>query len=79
LPPAEEALPKWARSEELEGMYGQIKTLLAEIGFLNPENPDYWMMHWRRFFARSGLLSREVKIIRGICRQLEWSARHKKT
>jgi tRNA/rRNA methyltransferase len=79
LPPAEEAPPKWARSEELEGMYGQIKTLLAEIGFLNPENPDYWMMHWRRFFARSGLLSREVKIIRGICRQLEWSARHKKT
>jgi tRNA/rRNA methyltransferase len=79
LPPAEEAPPKWARSEELEGMYGQIKTLLAEIGFLNPENPDYWMMHWRRFFARSGLLSREVKIIRGICRQREWSARHKKT
>lgn len=79
LPPAEEAPPKWARSEELEGMYGQIKILLAEIGFLNPENPDYWMMHWRRFFARSGLLSREVKIIRGICRQLEWSARHKKT
>jgi tRNA/rRNA methyltransferase len=79
LSPAEELPPKWARSEELEGMYGQIKTLLAEIGFLNPENPDYWLMHWRRFFARSGLLSREVKIIRGICRQLTWSALHKKT
>lgn len=78
LPATEEVKPKWARSDELEGMYGQIKTMLSDIGFLNPENPDYWMMHLRRFFARSGLLAREVKIIRGICRQLEWSALHKK-
>jgi len=79
LPVIEEATPKLALSKELEGMYGQIKTLLAQIGFLNPENPDYWMMHLRRFFTRVGLLSREVKIIRGICRQLEWYANHKKT
>ena len=79
LPFIEEATPKLALSQELEGMYGQIKTLLAQIGFLNPENPDYWMMHLRRFFTRAGLLSREVKIIRGICRQLEWHAHHKKT
>ena len=74
-----EATPRLARSQELEGMYGQIKTLLAEIGFLNPENPDYWMMHLRRFFTRAGILSREVKIVRGICRQLQWYAYHKKT
>lgn len=73
-----EATPKLARSQELEGMYGQIKTLLADIEFLNPENPDYWMMHLRRFFSRASLLSREVKIIRGICRQLQWYAHHKK-
>ena len=76
---AAEATPKLARSEELDGMYGQIKTLLADIGFLNPENPDYWMMHVRRFFTRAGILSREVKIVRGICRQLQWYAQHKKT
>ena len=74
-----EVTPKLALSSELEGMYEQIKTLLAEIGFLNPENPDYWMMHLRRFFTRAGILSREVKIIRGICRQLAWHATHKKT
>lgn len=74
-----EVTPKLARSQELEGMYGQIKTLLADIGFLNPENPDYWMMHLRRFFTRAGILSREVKIVRGICRQLTWYAHHKKT
>ncbi|MHB8138650.1 MAG: RNA methyltransferase [Smithellaceae bacterium] len=71
--------PKLALSSETEGMYQQIKDLLAKIGFLNPENPEYWMLDLRRFFARSGLLSREVKIIRGICRQMEWYANHKKT
>jgi tRNA/rRNA methyltransferase len=76
---AAESSPKLARSEELEGMYGQIKTLLADIEFLNPENPEYWMMHIRRFFARAGVLSREAGVVRGICRQLEWYAHHKKT
>jgi tRNA/rRNA methyltransferase len=75
---SEAVAPKLARSQEMEGMYGQIKTLLADIEFLNPENPDYWMMHLRRFFTRAGLLSREVKIVRGICRQLQWYAHHKK-
>lgn len=76
---AAEATPKLALASETEGMYQQIKDLLAEIGFLNPENPEYWMLDLRRFFARAGLLSREVKIIRGICRRMEWHARHKKT
>jgi tRNA/rRNA methyltransferase len=74
-----QATPKLARSEELEGMYEQIKTLLADVEFVNPENPDYWMMHLRRFFSRSSLLSREVGIIRGVCRKLQWYAHHKKT
>ena len=74
----EESAQKLALSSETEGMYTQIKELLAHIGFLNPENPDYWMMHLRRFFNRAGLLSREVKIIRGICRQLTWYADGKK-
>ncbi len=63
--------PKLALSKELEGMYRQIQTLLADIGFINPENPEYWMMHLRRFLSRAGLLSREVGLIRGICRKLE--------
>ncbi len=78
LPAQEEVEPKWARMDELDGMYGQIKTMLRDIGFLNTENPEYWMMHLRRFFTRRGLLAREVKIIRGICRQLEWFASQKK-
>ena len=69
--------PKLAGSRELEGMYVQLKVVLQAIGFLNPENPDYWMMHLRRLFARTTLQAREVKIIRGICRQIEWYGDHK--
>jgi tRNA/rRNA methyltransferase len=65
--------PKIAASRELEGMYGQIRDLLLTIGFLNPQNPDYWMMHIRRLLYRTDLQSREVRIIRGICRQMKWT------
>jgi tRNA/rRNA methyltransferase len=70
-------LPKLASARELEGMYTQLKAILQAIGFLNPENPDYWMMHVRRLFARTTLQAREIKIIRGICRQIEWYGDHK--
>lgn len=63
---------KLATAAELEGMYDQMSKLLQKIGFLNPENPDYWMKHIRRFLSRTQLQAREVKIIRGICRQLAW-------
>lgn len=64
--------PKLATAAELEGMYDQINELLQKIGFMNPQNPDYWLKHIRRFFSRTQLQAREVKIIRGICRQLAW-------
>lgn len=64
--------PQLATAGELEGMYGQIEIILQKIGFLHPENPAYWMMHIRRFLSRMPLQAREVKIIRGICRQLDW-------
>jgi tRNA/rRNA methyltransferase len=70
-------IPKLASSRELEALYAQLKETLMAIGFLNPENPDYWMMHIRRLFARTTLQVREVKILRGICRQIEWYGDHK--
>lgn len=69
--------PKLAGTKELEGMYAQLKETLLAIGFLLPDNPDYWMMHLRRLFARTTLLAREVKILRGICRQIAWYGDHK--
>ena len=65
-------VPRLANRDELEGMYDHLRGTLTRIGFVNPENPEYWMMSFRRFFSRIGLRAREVKLIRGICRQLDW-------
>jgi tRNA/rRNA methyltransferase len=70
--------PRLAPSAELEGMYGQIQDLFVRIGFINPQNPDYWMLNVRRFFSRIDLRSRDVKMIRGLCRRIDWCVRDKK-
>ncbi len=64
--------PRLASRQELEGMYAQLKETLMHINFINPENPDYWMGFVRRFFSRLDMRARDVKMIRGICRQIEW-------
>lgn len=63
--------PKLASSRELEAMYDHLKEMFITIEFINHENPDYWMMNVRRLFSRFNLYSKEVKIIRGICRHME--------
>jgi tRNA/rRNA methyltransferase len=61
-----------ANSFELEGMYDHLTNVLMKIGFLNPQNPERWMWNIRRFLSRLPLRAMEVRIIRGICRQIDW-------
>jgi tRNA/rRNA methyltransferase len=61
-----------ATSFELEGMYRHLSEALQMMDFLDKQNPELWMMSLRRFFSRIGLYSNEVRMIRGICRQLKW-------
>ncbi len=64
--------PRLAGHHELEGMYEDLKEILVRISFLNPDNPDYWLNNFRRFFSRLPLRAKEVSLIRGICRQIRW-------
>ncbi|MDM8514715.1 RNA methyltransferase [Desulfobacterales bacterium HSG16] len=66
--------PRLATRHELDGMYDQVKDILVNINYINPENPDYWMHRLRHFFTRIELKAGEVSIVRGICRQIEWYA-----
>ena len=68
----EEILPRLADKFELEGMYDHLKDMLMKIGFIHPQNPEHWMLNIRRFLSRMPLRAREVRIIRGICRQMDW-------
>jgi len=65
-------VPRLANKFELEGMYEQLKRALIEIGFIDPKNPEHWLLNIRRMLSRYPLQAKEVQIIRGICRQIEW-------
>jgi tRNA/rRNA methyltransferase len=67
-----------AVSEELEGMYYHMEEVLLRIGFLDQNNPKRIMAVLRRIFSRARLNTREVKILRGICRQADWYAEDQK-
>jgi tRNA/rRNA methyltransferase len=68
----EEFTPRMANRYELDGMYDQLKDILVRISYINSENPDYWLNHFRRFFTRLQLRAKEVNVIRGLCRQVDW-------
>ena len=70
--PTREHTPRLAERHELDGMYEQLRDILVRINYINPENPDYWMHKLRQFFTRLELRAREVSIIRGIIRQVNW-------
>ncbi len=66
--PASVAEPP-ATSAELEGLFAQLTPLLAEIGFARDDTFDSVLRDLRQLAARSGPTSREVQILRGICRR----------
>ncbi len=70
--PGVNPLPRLANKFELEGMYEHLKTVLTTIGFLDPQNPEHWMLNIRRLCSRFPLSAKEVRTIRGICRQIDW-------
>jgi tRNA/rRNA methyltransferase len=65
-------LPTLATVAELERLSNRMREVLRRIGFLHGSNPDRMMGYFRRFFARYGLKSRDVKIFLGVFRQIEW-------
>ena len=65
-------VPRLANRHELDGMYEQLKDILVRINYIQPDNPDYFMNNLRHFGTRMKLRAKEVSIIRGICRQIDW-------
>jgi TrmH family RNA methyltransferase len=69
-------LPPLAEFQKVEKMYAHLEQLLLRIGFLDSNNPKRIMHTLRRIFGRANLCDRDVAILRGIFRQLEWYATH---
>jgi tRNA/rRNA methyltransferase len=61
-----------ASGEMLEAMYQHLRKSLLAIDYLHPQNPDHILHAFRRIFGRAQLDDREVRIIRGMCRKIDW-------
>ena len=71
-----EFTPRLANRFELDAMYAHLQDVLMRISFIQPSNPDYFMQNLRQFGARMRLRAKEVQIVRGICRQIDWHGKN---
>ena len=61
-----------ARADQVDLMFEKLRAALRSIGFLHPDNPDHIMFAFRRFLGRADLEARDVQILLGLARQIEW-------
>jgi tRNA/rRNA methyltransferase len=55
-----------ASMAQIDGMYAHLEQALVALGYLNADNPKKLMPRLKRLFARTGLETEEVNILRGI-------------
>jgi tRNA/rRNA methyltransferase len=63
-----------AEAENIERLFDIMRHALLKIGFLDSENPEHMLLAFRRIFGRAGLEEKDVRILTGMFRQIEWYA-----
>jgi len=64
-----------APAGELETTLSELREGLLAVGYLNPANPDAILAELRRMLARAGPTRRELRLLRGLARQVGWAGR----
>jgi TrmH family RNA methyltransferase len=64
-----------APAGELERAVQELRAGLLAVGYLDPSSPDRVLAELRRLIARAGPTAREVTLLRGVARQVEWAGR----
>ncbi|MDX2171291.1 MAG: hypothetical protein SF182_29760, partial [Deltaproteobacteria bacterium] len=72
--PAAPPAPPPAPAAALDGLYAHLQAALLRIGFLNPQNPEHLMFALRALIGRAAPSLHEVRILRGMARQVDWAA-----
>jgi len=49
-----------------------MRTTLTSAGYLDESNPDHILRSFRRIFGKNGLTERDVRILRGLWRRIDW-------
>jgi tRNA/rRNA methyltransferase len=63
-----------AEVENIERLFDIMRASLLKIGFLDSENPEHMLLALRRVLGRAGLEDKDVRILTGLFRQIEWYA-----
>lgn len=61
-----------APAENIERLFDRMRRSLLRIGFLDPQNPEHILLALRRILGRAGLEEKDVRILTGLFRQMEW-------
>jgi len=73
LAPAKAKIQR-AEAEHVERLFDIMRASLLKIGFLDTENPEHMLLAFRRILGRAGLEDKDVRILTGMFRQIEWYA-----
>ncbi len=71
-PPADRKLVERASAEAVERLFDRMRRSLLRIGFLDSENPEHMLLAFRRILGRAGLEEKDVRILTGLFRQIDW-------
>jgi tRNA/rRNA methyltransferase len=61
-----------APAEDVERLFERMRSALLKIGFLDSENPEHMLLALRRILGRAGLEEKDVRILTGLFRQIQW-------
>lgn len=64
--------PKLATGSQLNAMYAHLMDVLDKIGFVKKEGEEHTLFVIKRVFNKIPLEEGDVRVIRGICRQINW-------
>ncbi|MDE7240722.1 RNA methyltransferase [Desulfovibrio sp.] len=64
---------------EQERLLEAFKAMLLTLDALHGDNPDYFLLPWRRLFGRAALRRHEYDALMGLCRQVRNKLGRKKT
>jgi len=67
-----QCLPRLATSQELEAMYRHLLEALSPVGFVVGGKKGHTYRVLKRLFSKIPLTESDVRVIRGICRQIIW-------
>ncbi|WP_035992693.1 RNA methyltransferase [Leptolyngbya sp. KIOST-1] len=71
--PPDAAVAPLAPLDQMEGFYRDLEIVLLKIGYLYPHTAASRMAKLRRLLHRAGPNSKELAMLRGILRQVNWA------